>query len=192
MRVSTARSVELIRSAKAQGVPITCSTTWMHLLLNVVDIRSYDPNLRLDPPLGNPADQAALIQGIEDGTIDAIAIDHSPYTYEEKTVAFAEAPAGAIGLELALPLLWQTFAASNRWSALTLWRSLSTNPLRCLSQNGKAIAAGHPAELTLFDPQKSWQVNTQTLRSRSINTPWAGKDLLGHVVKTWCKVEEAV
>ena len=192
MRLSTARSVELIRSAKAQGVPITCSTTWMHLLLNVVDIRSYDPNLRLDPPLGNPADQAALIQGIEDGTIDAIAIDHSPYTYEEKTVAFAEAPAGAIGLELALPLLWQTFVASDRWSALTLWRSLSANPLRCLSQKGKAIAAGQPAELTLFDPQKSWQVTAQALQSRSINTPWAGKDLLGRVVKTWCKFEKAV
>ena len=73
-----------------------------------------------------------------------------------------------------------------------LWRSLSTNPLRCLSQTGKAIVAGQPAELTLFDPQKSWQVNAQTLQSRSINTPWSGKDLLGRVVKTWCKFEKAV
>jgi dihydroorotase len=188
MRISTARSVELIRSAKAQGLPITASTTWMHLLLNVSDVRSYDPTLRLDPPLGNPEDQAALIQGIADGTIDAIAIDHSPYTYEEKTVAFAEAPAGAIGLELALPLLWQTFVTSDRWSALTLWRCLSANPLRCLGQleqAGKAIAIGQPAELTLFDPQKPWQVTAQTLQSKSANTPWLGKDLLGRVVRTW-------
>jgi dihydroorotase len=187
MRISTARGVELIRSAKAQGLPVTASTTWMHLLLNVRDVRSYDPNLRLDPPLGNPADQAALIQGIADGTIDAIAVDHSPYTYEEKTVAFAEAPAGAIGLELALPLLWQTFVATDRWSALTLWQALSTNPLRCLGQLSEQVgtAIGMPAELTLFDPQKPWQVSAQTLQSKSTNTPWLGKDLLGRVVKTW-------
>ena len=191
MRISTARSVELIRSAKAQGLPVTASTTWMHLLLDVREVRSYDPNLRLEPPLGNPADQAALIQGIADGTIDAIAIDHSPYTYEEKTVAFAEAPAGAIGLELALPLLWQAFVVSDRWSALTLWRALSTNPLHCLGQRSeqasKPIAIGQPAELTLFDPQKPWQVNPQTLQSKSTNTPWLGKNLLGRVVRTWSK-----
>ncbi|MDY7024004.1 MAG: dihydroorotase, partial [Cyanobacteriota bacterium] len=98
MRVSTARSVELIRDAKARNLPITASTTWLHLLLNTqaisgqttnipVQITPYDPNLHLDPPLGNPEDQAALIQGVKDGIIDAIAIDHTPYTYEEKTVA---------------------------------------------------------------------------------------------------------
>ncbi|HTL90578.1 MAG TPA: dihydroorotase, partial [Leptolyngbya sp.] len=105
MRISTARSVELIRSAKSRGVAITASTTWLHLLLNTDAVRSYDPSLRLNPPLGNPTDQAALIQAVSDGVIDAIAVDHSPYTYEEKTVAFGEAPSGAIGLELALPLL---------------------------------------------------------------------------------------
>ncbi|MBD3881650.1 dihydroorotase [Phormidium tenue FACHB-886] len=185
MRISTARSVELIRSAKAQGVPVTASVAWMHLLLNITDVWSYDPSLRLDPPLGNPEDQAALIQGIEDGTIDAIAIDHSPYTYEEKTVAFAEAPAGAIGLELALPLLWQAFVASGRWSPLTLWRCLSTNPVACLGWQQQPIAAGQPAELTLFDPQKQWQVTAQTLQSKSINTPWLGQELRGRVVRIW-------
>jgi dihydroorotase len=185
MRVSTARSVELIQTAKARGLPITASTTWMHLLLNVNDIRSYHTSLRVEPPLGNPSDQAALIQGFKDGVLDAIAIDHTPYTYEEKTVAFAESPPGAIGLELALPLLWQAFVISKDWTALALWRSLSTHPALCLQQNPGAIAPGLPAELTLFDPQQVWQVTPSTLQSHSHNTAWLGQEVVGKVVKTW-------
>lgn len=185
MRVSTSRSVELIQSAKARGLPITASTTWMHLLLNVNDIRSYHTSLRVEPPLGNPSDQAALIQGFKDGVLDAIAIDHTPHTYEEKTVAFAESPPGAIGLELALPLLWQAFVAAGDWTALALWRSLSTHPALCLQQNPGAIAPGLPAELTLFDPQQVWQVTPATLQSQSSNTSWLGQEVLGKVVRTW-------
>lgn len=185
MRISTARGVALIRAAKAAGLPITASTTWIHVLLDITAVHSYDPSLRLDPPLGNPDDRAALIQGLEDGTLDAIAIDHTPFTYEEKTVAFAEAPAGAIGLELALPLLWQTLVVSEKWSAVTLWRFLSTNPAQCLHQPPAQIAAGQPAELTLFDPQSVWQVSPQTLKSRSTNTPWLDREIRGRVVKVW-------
>jgi dihydroorotase len=182
MRVSTARGVALIRAAKAQELPLTASTTWMHLLLNVTDAQNYDPSLRLDPPLGNATDQAALIQGIQDGTLDAIAIDHTPLSYEEKTVAFSEAPPGAIGLELALPLLWQAFVASEQWSALSLWRSLSRNPARCLGQTPPTIAPGHPAELVVFDPEKPWQVTPNTLKSRSSNTPWLNQEIRGRVL----------
>lgn len=185
MRLSTARGVELVQAAKAQGLPITASTTWMHLLLDVRDVYSYDPALHLDPPLGNPDDRAALRWGVREGIIDAIAIDHSPYTYEEKTVAFAEAPPGAIGLELALPLLWQHLVESGEWSALTLWRSLSTHPARCLKQPAPAIAVGQPAELTLFDPRQTWRATPQTLRSKAHNTPWLGQSITGRVIKTW-------
>jgi len=157
----------------------------MHLLLNVNDIHSYHTSLRVEPPLGNPSDQAALIQGFKDGVLDAIAIDHTPHTYEEKTVAFAESPPGAIGLELALPLLWQAFVTSSDWTALALWRSLSTHPALCLQQNPGTIAPGLPAELTLFDPQQVWQVSPSTLQSLSSNTPWLGQELVGKVVRTW-------
>ena len=186
MRISTARSVELIRAAKARGLPITASVTWMHLLLNTKSIEHYDPNLRLEPPLGNQVDQVALLQAVLDGIIDAIAIDHTPYTYEEKTVAFSEAPPGAIGLELALPLLWQSLVVTQQWSALELWRSLSNRPAACLGQKIDAIAPGQPAELTLFDPKSQWIVNGQSLKSRSLNTPWLGKPLIGRVIRTWC------
>jgi dihydroorotase len=185
MRISTARSVALIQAAKSQGLPITASTTWMHLLLDVTAVQSYDPSLHLDPPLGNSTDRAALIQGLQSGVLDAIAIDHTPYTYEEKTVAFAESPAGAIGLELALPLLWQTFVASGKCSALDLWRWLSTEPARCLDQTPAAITAGLKAELVLFDPEHPWQITSQTLQSRSANTPWLNQEIRGRVIKTW-------
>jgi dihydroorotase len=185
MRVSCARSVELIAEAKAQGLPITASTTWMHLLLDTDALSSYNPNLRLEPPLGNPDDRRALIQAVKEGIVDAIAIDHAPYTYEEKTVAFAEAPPGAIGLELALPLLWQNLVVPGTCSALELWRSLSTSPSKCLQLPISAIAPSHPAELTLFDPQITWQVDSRTLHSRSANTPWLGQQLIGRVVQIW-------
>jgi dihydroorotase len=185
MRVSTARSVELIRAAKAQGVPITASTTWMHLLLNSQAVGDYDPNLRLAPPLGNPADQEALLQAVQAGILDAIAVDHTPYSYEEKTVAFAEAPNGAIGLELALPLLWQALVASGKWSALELWQALSTRPAACLQQSPPTIELNQPAELILFDPNQAWNVDASSLQSRSTNTPWLGQTIQGRVVKMW-------
>lgn len=185
MRVSTARSVELIQTAKERGLPITASTTWMHLLGNSQSLYTYDVNWRLDPPVGNIQDQEALIQGLETGIIDAIAMDHRAYTYEEKTVAFSAAPPGAIGLELALSLLWQAFVASERWSPLTLWQRLSTSPSHCLRQTPPTVQVGQPAEMVLFDPQQSWSADAQTLKSLSQNTPWYGQTLTGRVVQTW-------
>ncbi|MEH2404196.1 dihydroorotase [Nostoc sp.] len=186
MRVSTSRSVELIASAKAAGLPITASTTWMHLLLDTKAVKSYNTSLHLDPPLGNPSDVVALRAGVRAGVIDAIAIDHTPYSYEEKVQAFAEAPPGAIGFELALPLLWQYLVETEEFTALELWRALSTSPAECLGQKVSAIVPDQPAELTLFDPQQTWKVERKSLYTLSQNTPWLGQQLKGHVVQTWC------
>ncbi|OCR02344.1 dihydroorotase [Oscillatoriales cyanobacterium USR001] len=193
MRVSCARSVALIQAAKKRGLPVTASTTWMHLLLNTDAIAGgvnnlscpYDPSLRLEPPLGNPNDRLALIKGVKERVIDAIAIDHRPYTYEEKTVAFADAPPGAIGLELALPLLWQNLVTTGELTALELWRVLSTGPSICLRQKPMAVTPGISAELTLFNPLENWQVEAKTLKSLSVNTPWLNQQITGRVVKTW-------
>ncbi|HEY9850344.1 MAG TPA: dihydroorotase [Leptolyngbyaceae cyanobacterium] len=182
LKVSTARSVQLIWEAKVRGLPITASTTWMHLLLDTEAVSSYDPSLRLSPPLGTPADREALKRGVQQGILDAIAIDHTPYSYEEKTVAFGETPPGAIGLELALPLLWQNLVATGEWSALELWRVLSTQPAICLKQTPAALTPGQPAEFTLFDPQLTWTVQKQNLKSLSVNTPWLGQQITGRVV----------
>ncbi|WP_017654093.1 dihydroorotase [Fortiea contorta] len=186
MRVSTARSVDLIAAAKTAGLPITASTTWMHLLLDTKAIKSYHTSLHLAPPLGNPSDLAALRTAVRTGVIDAIAIDHAPYTYEEKVQAFAEAPPGAIGLELALPLLWQHLVETGEFTAGELWRSLSTRPAECLKQQPSVIAPHQKAELTLFDPQQNWKVERQNLYTLSSNTPWFGQQLQGRVVQIWC------
>ncbi|MGD1902306.1 MAG: dihydroorotase [Geitlerinemataceae cyanobacterium] len=185
MRVSTARGVELIDRAKQQGLDITASTAWTHLLLSTRGLRRYDPNFRLAPPLGTPRDRDALIDAVQSGTIDAIAIDHRPIAYEDKTVAFAEAPPGTIGLELALPLLWQEFVEPGRWSPLELWRALSLSPARCLGHEPPRLQAEAPAELVLFEPNRTWTVSPETLKSRSCNTPWLGRQIAGRVVQTY-------
>jgi len=185
MRVSTARSVELIAGAKSNGVPITASTTWMHVLLDTESMRSYHTSLHLDPPLGNYQDMLCLREGLRTGIIDAIAIDHAPYTYEEKVQAFAESPPGAIGLELALPLLWQNLVATGEFTPLELWRVLSHQPATCLQQEIKAIQPGEKAELTLFDPGQIWKVNQANLQTLSANTPWFGQEIMGRVVQVF-------
>ncbi len=185
MRISTARGVALIAEAKQRGLPITASVSWMHLLWNTKALSTYDPNLRLDPPLGNPEDQQALIEGVKTGVIEAIAIDHQPYLYEEKTVSFAEAPPGVIGLEIALPILWQNFVVSQEWQPIQLWQALSTNPQKCLGQEIKAITPENCQPLILFDPSKTWQVNHENLHCPQTNTPWWQKTLTGKVIKTF-------
>ncbi|MEM8675428.1 MAG: dihydroorotase [Cyanobacteria bacterium P01_G01_bin.67] len=185
MRVSTTRGVELIADAKTRGVPITASTTWMHLLWNSSSVSSYDPDLRLEPPLGDQLAQTALIDGVRQGIIDAIAIDHQAYTYEEKTMAFALAPPGVVGLELALPLLWQNLVVSGRCSPLQLWRALSSRPRQCIQQPLRAIAPGQAADLVLFDPEQKWIANRDSLKSPAANTPWYNQKITGKVIKTW-------
>ncbi len=185
MRVSTKRGVELIADAKARGVSVTASTTWMHLLCKSEAVGNYDPNLRLEPPLGDKNDQAALITGVRQGIIDAIALDHQAYTYEEKTVPFALAPPGVIGLQLALPLLWQKFVSSGMWTALELWQALSSRPRHCLQQQPRAIAPEQAANLVLFDPQAVWLANQDHLYSPATNSPWYNQQINGKVIKTW-------
>ncbi|MGK7924181.1 MAG: dihydroorotase [Spirulina sp.] len=185
MRVSTARGVELIAEAKRRGLKVTASTTWLHLLLDTATMESYDPSLRLDPPLGNRSDRVALADGVKSGIIDAIAIDHSPYTYEEKTVSFGEAPPGAIGLELALPLLWENLVLKGDWTGLQLWKALSMKPHTCLGQKPLSCGVGERAELVLFDPQKTWIANEETLFSQSTNTSWWHQEIQGKILCVW-------
>jgi dihydroorotase len=183
MRISTRRSLELIADARQRGFPVTASTTWLHLLFDTEAIASYDPNLRLDPPLGNPDDRLALIEGVKSGTIGAIAIDHTPYSYEEKTLAFAEAPAGAIGLQLALPILWDKFARSGKWTALQLWQAMSLKPRRYLNQSPMALSAENNRDFILFDPDRVWTVSSESIESLSQNTVYWGKTLRGKVLR---------
>lgn len=182
MKISTAKSVEIIKQAKEKGLPITVSVSWMNLLWDTESLMSYNPNLKVDPPLGNREDKQALIEGVKTGIIDTIVVDHKGYTYEEKTLSFAESPAGVIGLELALPILWSTFVETGEWTALELWKALSLNPRLCLQLPLYTLKENEPVELILFDPKKTWTVGRKSLKSLSLNTPWLGKEIEGKVL----------
>ncbi len=179
MRISTARGVELVAQAKAEGLPVTASTTIHHLSHATPDLAGYDPCLRFDPPLGNPEDRLALVTGLQSGVLDAVASDHTPWTYAEKTLPFAQAPAGAIALELTLPLLWKHVRAGTL-DALQAWAALSHRPERILG-----LPPQLRRSLVLFDPDKSWTVSPQTLRSRSHATAWLTKVLEGKVLEVF-------
>ncbi len=174
MRLSTARGVELVAAAQQRGLPVTASVTWLHLLGSTAILDSYDTSWRLDPPLGNEVDRLALVAGVKAGVIGAIAVDHSAHSYEDKKVGFGEAPAGAIGLELALPVLWEKLVVPGHLTALELWRGLNCGPAICCRSEV-------PQELVLFDPMVKWVANSQNLRSKSANTPWFDKIILGKV-----------
>lgn len=175
MRISTAQSVELIAQAKNDGLPITASATWLHLCHCDRDLASYDPNLRLMPPLGSEGDRLALIAGIRSGAIDAIAIDHTPCTYEEKVVPFEIAPVGAIGLELAIPVLWQNLVTTGLLTANELWKALSINP-------AKILGLAQPQLVTFFDPNREWLVEAKEIASPSKNSSYIGRSLIGKVI----------
>ncbi|MEO0406228.1 MAG: dihydroorotase [Cyanobacteria bacterium P01_A01_bin.135] len=185
MHLSTARGVALVAEAKERGLPVSASTSWLHLLRDTTHLSTYDPNLRVRPPLGNPEDREALVAGVASGVIDAIAIEHCPYTYEEKTVPFAEAPPGVIGLQTALPLLWQHLVKPGRLSALTLWHALSIGPARCLQLALPQLAVAQPANLVLFNPTERWQATPEALVSQAQNTPWLNQAIEGRVARTW-------
>ncbi len=178
MRLATAGGVALMRRAKDEGLPVTCSVTVAQLIHSEEELVTLDPLLRFEPPLGNKIDHQALLAGLRDGTIDAIATDHTPWTYAEKMVPFTQAPAGAIMLELALPLLWSQLVTPGHLEALTLWRALTMGPTEILR------LPSNPSWIT-FDPEQAWQVSAETLHSLSTATPWLGKWLKGKVCGVW-------
>ncbi|PZV16976.1 MAG: dihydroorotase [Pseudanabaena sp.] len=175
MRLSTTQSVELISQAKNDGLPVTASTTWLHLCHCDRDLETYDPNLRLMPPLGSESDRLALIAGIKSGAIDSIAIDHTPLAYEEKVVPFEVAPTGAIGLEFALPVLWQNLVITGLLTTCELWQALSVNP-------AKLLGFSQPKLSTLFDPNLEWLVKDNAIASQSRNSNYIGRSLIGKVL----------
>lgn len=187
MRLSQARSVALVRQAQSTALPITASTTWMHLLFADRDIETYHyhPALHLHVPLGSDSDRQALVDAVQDGTLSAIATDHTPYTFEEKTVAFAEAPAGAIGLELALPLLWQRLVMEGGISSVELWSVLSQKPAAILRLPSPTLAIGESANCTIFVPDRSWTLNRQSAYSLSTATPYWNQEIKGQVIACW-------
>jgi dihydroorotase len=183
LHLSTARSVDLVRAAKADGLPVTAEATPHHLCLTDELLTSFDPVFKVNPPLRTPADITAIRAGLADGTIDAIATDHAPHTPETKEQPLDQAPPGMLGLETALALVLTHLDMP----LVDIVAALSWKPARIArvaDRHGRPIEAGEPANLTVFDPNQVWTVSAAQLASKSRNTPYAGHELRGKVRHT--------
>ncbi|MFP3906696.1 MAG: dihydroorotase [Acidimicrobiales bacterium] len=183
--LSTAGSVELVRAAKAQGLPVTAEATTHHFTLTDACVASYDPVFKVHPPLRSSADVAAVRSGLIDGTIDAIATDHAPHTSQDKERPFDVAPPGMVGLETALALAITELGDQLDLAhivALLSWRPAVI--AGAADRHGRPVAPGEPANLAVFDPSATWTVDPADTASRSRNTPYAGRTLTGRVRHT--------
>ena len=182
-RLSSAAGVELLRQAKAEGLPISADVAVHHLHLTDVDIGDYDANLRVDPPFRGQRDRQALRDALADGTIDAICSDHSPVDDDAKQLPFGEAEAGVTGLELLLPLTLQ-WAAAQKLSMGDALTRVTAKPAAILGRNAGRIQEGGQADLCVFAPDEPWLVTIDTLKSQGRNTPFIGRELLGRARTT--------
>ena len=186
LHVSTAGSVELIRRAKAAGLPVTAEATPHHLTLTDAALSDYDTNCKVNPPLRSATDRSALRAALADGTIDNVATDHAPHAAHEKEAEFESAPPGLIGLETALGVLIAGLVAPGEISLPTLIARMSMAPARILGLEGQGgpVVPGAAANLVVFDPSQRWRVDASGFASRSHNSPWAGHELVGKVLIT--------
>ncbi|HEX9392905.1 MAG TPA: dihydroorotase [Usitatibacteraceae bacterium] len=182
-RLSSAGGVDLVRQAKAEGLPLSCDVGIHHLLLTDRDIGYFDSQYRFTPPLRSPADRDALSKAVQDGTVDAICSDHTPVDDDAKNVPFAEAEPGASTLEtfLSLTLKWAEDANVPLPKALA---KISADPARVLGINAGSFAIGAPADICIFNPRAFWVITAQTLVSQGKNTPYMGRELQGKVTHT--------
>lgn len=176
--ISSARGVELVRRAKNDGIRITCEVTPHHLYLGEEHLESYDANYKMSPPLRDPENRQALIDGLCDGTIDAIASDHAPHEPDSKLRAFDEATMGILGLQTSLPVLLD-FYHRGIINQETLVRSMSTNPAKIFSLDAGNLKPGARADFTIIDPEKNWSFEQSDILSKSINSPFVGKKFKG-------------
>ncbi len=178
--ISTEKGLELVRAAKAEGLPVTCEVTPHHLFLSEDDITdAYDTNLKMNPPLRRASDAEALRAGILDGSIDCVVTDHAPHAPHEKDCEWEIAFFGIVGLETSLPLMLTNLVLPGTMSWSRLVEVMAVNPRRCLRLPEVRIEAGSTADLTLIDPAAQVTVTEDWLQSRSKNSAWLGQTLTG-------------
>jgi len=181
--VSTAAAVAAIRGAKARGLPVTCDTAPPYFTLNETAIGDYRTFAKLSPPLRSEADRQAVVRGLVDGAIDAIASDHAPWDQDSKRLPFSSATYGIVGLETLLPLSLELYH-NRHMGLLEVLRRLTSNPARILRLPAGRLAPGGAADLVLFDPDRAWQIDTDAFHSKSKNAPYDGRPVRGRVERT--------
>ena len=181
--VSTKGAVELIRTAKKRGVAVTAEAAPHHLLLDDSSVEGYDTFAKMSPPLRSAEDEKALIKGLKDGTIDAVATDHAPHSSIEKDVEFNAAANGIVGLETSLGLVLE-LVEKKEIDLVTAIERMTCGPARVMGLNKGSLKVGAPADVAIIDLDKKWTVDPSKFYSRSKNTPFGGRVLKGQVVKT--------
>lgn len=179
-RLSSSEGVALVRQAKGQGLPVTCDIAVHHAHLTEMDVAYFDPNCHVIPPLRTQRDRDALRAGLADGTVDAICSDHTPVDEDAKQLPFAEAEAGATGLELLLPLTLK-WADESETPLLSALAKITDAPARVLGIDAGHLSTGHAADICLFDPDHDWKVEPGALRSQGKNSPFLGLEVKGRV-----------
>jgi dihydroorotase len=182
--VSTAAAVAAIRAAKARGLAVTCDTTPHHLLLTEAEVEGYRTFAKVSPPLRGETDRKALVEGLADGTIDAIASDHRPQDQDSKRLPFAQAAFGVVGLQTLLAASLE-LVHEGRLPLLDLLRALTAAPAAILGLEAGRLAHGAPADMVLLDPEAEWTVTEKGLLSLAKNTAFEGRKVRGRVLRTW-------
>ncbi|MCD9198168.1 dihydroorotase [Aeromicrobium wangtongii] len=187
--LSTRGSVEIIRWAKSRGIDVTAEVTPHHLLLSDDLVRSYDPIYKVNPPLRSNDDVEAVRDGLADGTIDIVATDHAPHPMEDKECEWAAAAFGMLGLETALSVVQQTMVDTGRLTWEQVAEKMSTKPAEIgrVSNQGRPIAVGEPANIVLVDPAAQRTIDARDTASLSRNNPYDGLTLPGEVVATFLR-----
>ena len=196
LHMSTAGATALVRAAKAEGVRVTAEASPQHFTLTDAECASFDPVFKMNPPLRATEDRDAIVAGLVDGTIDAIATDHAPHTPESKERPFEEAPPGMLGVETALAVAITRLVEPGLLSLAEVLARMSWQPARIAGLDGLGhglpIAVGNPANLCVIDPHETWVVDAERSASKSRNTPWAGWKLTGRVRHTMLRGEPVV
>jgi dihydroorotase len=185
--MSARASLRAVRKAKEAGLRVTCEVAPHHFTLTDEALSTpvaYDTNTKMNPPLREAADRDAMLEGIGDGSVDAIATDHAPHHYDEKHVEYDRAPFGIVGLETAVPLSLDRLVHAGRIRLSRLVELLSVNPARILNVPGGTLSEGAPADITIIAPDLKVKIEAAKLRSRSKNTPFDGWELRGGVAAT--------
>ena len=182
--ISAAESVELLRRARCAGIKVTGEATPHHITLTDQCIKKFDTNYKMNPPLRSERDRLAVIEGLADGTLTAIAADHAPHTQTAKMVEFDHAPFGIIGLETAFCLSFTELVTKGVLTIPQLIEKFTSGPADILGMENYSLAVGNPADITVVDPEVKWTVDKNEFYSKSRNTPFDGFEVQGRVVMT--------
>ncbi len=177
--LSTRRSLDLLKRARHEKIPVTCEVTPHHLLLTEAQVTSYDTNMKMNPPLRSQEDVDALVAALASGAIDVIATDHAPHNANDKMLEFDRAPFGVVGLETAVGLILDRFVRTGILAIERMVQLFSVNPARILKLGRGTLAQEAWADVTILDPELQWEIRSEQFQSRSRNTPFEGYKLRG-------------